>query len=43
MNLAQELLADRDRLLEEIYELRRFKALSVELIECQSSGREAGR
>jgi hypothetical protein len=38
MNLAQELLADRDRLLEEIYELRRFKALAVDLIECQSSG-----
>jgi hypothetical protein len=36
--LAQEILADRDRLLEEIYELRRFKALAVDLIECQSSG-----
>jgi hypothetical protein len=43
MNLAQEILADRDRLLEEIYELRRFKATTIDLIECQSSGREAGQ
>lgn len=37
MNLAQELLADRARLLEEIYELRKYKAAALDLIECQST------
>ncbi len=42
-DLMKIVLADRDRLLEEIYELHRFKALAVDLIECQSGGREGGR
>jgi hypothetical protein len=43
MSLIEEILADRDRLLEEIYELRKFKSLAVDLIECQSGGRVGGR
>lgn len=35
-DLYKDVLTDRDRLLEEIYELRRFKALAIDLIECMS-------
>ena len=35
-NLYKDVLTDRDRLLEEIYELRRFKTLAIDLIECMS-------
>jgi hypothetical protein len=41
MSLYEDVLTDRDRLLEEIYELRRFKALAIDLIECMSRS-EAG-
>ena len=39
MSLIEELLADRDRMMDEIHELRRFKANAIELIECQNSVR----